>query len=85
MFRKSRLCPNCKGRQYLRTSYRGKAGTWRCIVCGRVDKKGEAIFVDEEIILAAKCKDCGESLRVNKEYDSDDRIPYCLEHGKVFV
>jgi len=38
--RLTRPCPNpwCRGRQYLRTSHRGKRGTWRCHVCKRVDK-----------------------------------------------
>jgi hypothetical protein len=35
----SRKCPNrfCTGRQYLRTTEKGKVGTYRCYRCGRVD------------------------------------------------
>lgn len=87
MNRKYRICPSCRGTQYLRTSHRGKAGTWRCVVCGRVDDVGvhTPYPTANELILAATCERCGANLRVRKERDADDRVPYCPVHGRVFV
>lgn len=85
MARQSRICPSCGGRQYLRTSHRGKAGTWRCVACGRVDNINHYIPVREEIVLAVACEKCGENLRVRKEHDASGRIPYCPTHGRVFI
>lgn len=85
MFRKSRKCPDCGGRQYLRTSHKGKAGTWRCIWCGRIDHKEHILPNTRTIDLYAKCSKCNQNLKVDLNPDPDLRIPYCSIHGEVRI
>ena len=80
MPRKTRRC-KCGGTMYLRTSHRGKAGTYRCVRCGRIER--DMSTEKNYIILGKICNQCGENLRIKYTRIVEDRIPYCPIHGEV--
>ena len=81
--RKTRQCI-CGGQMFLRTSHHGKAGTYKCVRCNRVEKANSRF--DEwrnNITLAITCKQCGLNLQIKDTRIVENRIPFCPNHGVV--